>query len=84
MLAARSLVARSSGHFVSRRCVSIAALEAKVTSDEGKQELNRLKMALGPFRGVLAFPRADATGGRGERVGIGAGTTGTAAGGGSS
>lgn len=30
-----------------RRSVNLSALEAKVTSDEGKQELNRLKMALG-------------------------------------
>ncbi|CAH0369542.1 unnamed protein product [Pelagomonas calceolata] len=29
-----------------RRSVNLSALEAKVTSDEGKQELNRLKMAL--------------------------------------
>ena len=32
---------------VARRQVNLAALEAKVTSDEGKSELSRLKMALG-------------------------------------
>ena len=30
-----------------QRWVSVAALESKVTTDEAKQELNRLKMALG-------------------------------------
>ena len=36
------------------RYFSIASLEGKVTSDEAKQELNRLKMALG------ACPASDA------------------------
>lgn len=33
-----------------QRWVSVAALESKVTTDEAKQELNRLKMALGASR----------------------------------
>ncbi|KAK7248852.1 hypothetical protein SO694_0004211 [Aureococcus anophagefferens] len=33
-----------------QRWVSVAALESKVTTDEAKQELNRLKMALGARR----------------------------------
>ena len=44
---------------VARRQVNLAALEAKVTSDEGKSELSRLKMALG----VCRRPRTGANGG---------------------
>ena len=38
--------ARAAARLAPRRSVNLSALEAKVTSDEGKQELNRLKMAL--------------------------------------
>ena len=38
--------ARVAPRVAPRRSVNLSALEAKVTSDEGKQELNRLKMAL--------------------------------------
>ena len=49
MLLARSTraVARAAR---TQRWVSVAALESKVTTDEAKQELNRLKMALGASR----------------------------------
>ena len=39
-------VAARAARLAPRRSVNLSALEAKVTSDEGKQELNRLKMAL--------------------------------------
>lgn len=46
MLLARA-VTRTARAARTQRWVSVAALESKVTTDEAKQELNRLKMALG-------------------------------------
>ena len=43
---ATARVAARAARAAPRRSVNLSALEAKVTSDEGKQELNRLKMAL--------------------------------------
>ena len=49
MMLARA-VTRTARAARTQRWVSVAALESKVTTDEAKQELNRLKMALGASR----------------------------------